>query len=364
MRLINGGNRCSGRVELDYNGAWGTVCDDNWDLVDAAVVCQQLGCGWAIQALNASYFQKGTGPIHLGQVKCSGLESYLWDCPAERTPDCGHTREAGVICSDHQAWRLTGGLDACAGRVEVYYRNIWNTVCDSSWYQDEANVLCRSLGCSEKASTPRVPFNHTLLGKMYYECSGDEDSLASCKWRYNKATLCDQFRAAGVICNGSLGLENWTDTTVTPAVTPAVTSVSLLPSPCWTRPENWDLKPSYQTLHVICVILGLLLFLAILSHIITILLRRRKKNGTLGMADIASTAEQDCAISSASISAPVLVNHSMQVSTTGVHNDYREIPTSLPKGEGLTTFSSPLVNCESGPGNSSFNSSDYDDMWS
>uniref|UniRef100_A0A8D2KT54 SRCR domain-containing protein n=1 Tax=Varanus komodoensis TaxID=61221 RepID=A0A8D2KT54_VARKO len=107
LRLMDGGSSCSGRVELEYNGAWGTVCDDNWDLADAEVVCQQLGCGWAIQAVNASHFQKGTGPIHLDEVKCLGNESYLWNCPSEENQDCGHKEDAGVICSAKSTFNLT-----------------------------------------------------------------------------------------------------------------------------------------------------------------------------------------------------------------------------------------------------------------
>ncbi|XP_039389242.1 T-cell differentiation antigen CD6 isoform X6 [Mauremys reevesii] len=99
VRLVGGGSCCEGRVEVEVDGVWGTVCDDAWDLDDAEVVCQQLKCGWAIQAPVASSFHKGTGPIHLDEVSCAGNESQLWDCPAERSHDCGHKEDAGVVCS-------------------------------------------------------------------------------------------------------------------------------------------------------------------------------------------------------------------------------------------------------------------------
>uniref|UniRef100_A0A493TIM7 T-cell differentiation antigen CD6 n=1 Tax=Anas platyrhynchos platyrhynchos TaxID=8840 RepID=A0A493TIM7_ANAPP len=201
LRLAGGRSRCEGRVELRQAGVWGTVCDDGWDLADATVVCRQLGCGWALHARGDASFGRGSGPILRDEVSCGGHEQRLWECPATGEHDCHHKEDAGVVCSEHQEWRLAGGRDGCAGRVEVFFRGTWSTVCDSSWYQMEAGVLCHTLGCGEPLERPSFP--HTLPTKMLYVCSSWQPSLAHCRWTYNKSAPCHQSRAAGVVCNGT-----------------------------------------------------------------------------------------------------------------------------------------------------------------
>lgn len=43
FRLVGGSDSNSGRVELNLNGTWGTVCDDEFNSAAAKVLCQQMG---------------------------------------------------------------------------------------------------------------------------------------------------------------------------------------------------------------------------------------------------------------------------------------------------------------------------------
>ena len=102
LRLIGGSSYNEGRVEVNYNGEWGTVCDDGWDNTDAGVVCRQLGFGSSGAAIGSAGFGQGSGSIWLNNVICIGNESILASCGhaginISRT--CNHLNDAGVRCN-------------------------------------------------------------------------------------------------------------------------------------------------------------------------------------------------------------------------------------------------------------------------
>ena len=88
-------------MEVNYNGEWGTVCDDGWDDTDAGVVCRQLGFESSGTAIGSAGFGQGSGPILLDSVTCIGSESTLASCGHPGVgivTSCDHSRDAGVRC--------------------------------------------------------------------------------------------------------------------------------------------------------------------------------------------------------------------------------------------------------------------------
>ena len=104
IRLVNDNTAeegYEGRVEVYYNGTWGRVCGDEWDLNDAEVLCRELGLGLAIDAKSKKSYGDGSGTFWLSKVNCTGTESSIVDCPHSEwgINDCNHSNNAGVRCA-------------------------------------------------------------------------------------------------------------------------------------------------------------------------------------------------------------------------------------------------------------------------
>ncbi|KAG7264229.1 hypothetical protein CRUP_014130 [Coryphaenoides rupestris] len=134
IQLINGTTPCSGRVEVLHEGEWGTACDDSWGLQEAQVVCREMKCGSALAAKNHAYFGQGSGLIVLDDVGCKGHEMSLKECPHAGFPnDCSHLEDAGVICSDCVCQHLPPGSE----RLRPVGQQPWRlTFRPSNWGND------------------------------------------------------------------------------------------------------------------------------------------------------------------------------------------------------------------------------------
>uniref|UniRef100_A0A8B9T079 SRCR domain-containing protein n=1 Tax=Anas platyrhynchos TaxID=8839 RepID=A0A8B9T079_ANAPL len=207
VRLVDGAGRCAGRVEIYYQGRWGTVCDDAWDLADAAVVCRHLGCGWALEAAGSARFGEGSGQIWLDGVNCSGAEAALWDCPAEAwgQHDCGHKEDAGVICSEFMALRLENS-DGCSGRLQVFYNGTWGSVCSNSMTTKTVSLVCKELGCGNEGDLETDSNYAKLSGTAWLdrvECGKSNSSFWQCPSAPWDPQSCDDSREeTHITCNG------------------------------------------------------------------------------------------------------------------------------------------------------------------
>ena len=101
VRIVDGPTKFEGRVEVNYNGEWGTVCDDGWDLNDAQVVCTELRYGPPVAAQHSAFYGQGSGQIWLDDVNCGGTEGTIGNCSHRGwgIEDCSHSEDASVNCT-------------------------------------------------------------------------------------------------------------------------------------------------------------------------------------------------------------------------------------------------------------------------
>ncbi|XP_071836934.1 scavenger receptor cysteine-rich domain-containing protein DMBT1-like [Apostichopus japonicus] len=203
VRLVGGVNPREGRVEVYHDGQWGTICDDGWDDNDALVICRQLGYGDVGTGWQSAKYGRGSDPIWLDDIACSGSEMQIEDCGsiAWGEHNCGHSQDASVHCG---TVRLVGGAFPQEGRIEVYHDDQWGTICDHEWDGKDTSVICRQLGYSDIGiSRGNATFGEGS-GQIWLDempCSGLEYHIQHCdrlEWGIHN---CGHDEDAGVSCN-------------------------------------------------------------------------------------------------------------------------------------------------------------------
>ncbi|KAL3854704.1 hypothetical protein ACJMK2_013962 [Sinanodonta woodiana] len=214
IRLVNGPDTQSGRLEVNINGVWGTVCDDVFTDVDATVVCRQLGLPIrGATAVGYARFGQGDGPIHLDDVGCRGIESTLGACVYSRTHNCHHSEDVGVVCnavnSSVTQVRLVGGKDVLEGKVEIMHSGFWGTICDDSFTIMAAKVLCRMLHLpTDRADVLNAnQFNAANTSSLdiwldEVKCFGNESNIFDCSHNNWRVTDCSHNEDVAIRCAG------------------------------------------------------------------------------------------------------------------------------------------------------------------
>ncbi|XP_041694747.2 soluble scavenger receptor cysteine-rich domain-containing protein SSC5D-like [Coregonus clupeaformis] len=98
VRLVNGPTSCSGTVEVFYRGEWLVLCTGWWSMIEAKVVCRQMGCGNATAESGGPMVEEGRGGVMV--ESCNGDESTITRCDISGGPGvCNGEYYHNVMCS-------------------------------------------------------------------------------------------------------------------------------------------------------------------------------------------------------------------------------------------------------------------------
>ena len=95
------------------------------------------------------------------------------------------------------------GRNSAEGRIEVFVRGRWGTVCDDGFDIKDAHVICRMLGFSP---AQRITKFGTGTGQIWLDnlrCNGNETSINQCPHRWIGSHNCGHSEDIGVVCTTS-----------------------------------------------------------------------------------------------------------------------------------------------------------------
>ncbi|CAA9998715.1 unnamed protein product [Nesidiocoris tenuis] len=240
-------------------GKWGLICDDQFDLNDAHVVCRHIGYPLGAKEIRKHQATSLTDKVNtflIDDLNCNGNETTIADCAHNGwgVHDCSQEEAAGVVCktvenecslnywqcrgaaeciplgflcdnvpdcqdksdedpvncNDHFSVRLvgTGGVSrsnkVTEGRLEVKRFGVWGTICDDDFGAREAEVICNSLGFKGPAKAYKEAAFGAGTGVIWMDqvhCFGNESSVKDCMHDSWGQTNCKHDEDVAVACS-------------------------------------------------------------------------------------------------------------------------------------------------------------------
>ena len=103
----NGRSYTQGYVQIQYNGEWGSICDDDFNRNNngANVVCKMMGFLYGTYSstykqVSIATARKAGENMHLDNVVCNGNEMSIDQCAHNGwgEENCDHSEAVGVRC--------------------------------------------------------------------------------------------------------------------------------------------------------------------------------------------------------------------------------------------------------------------------
>ncbi|KAL4239223.1 CD5 molecule-like [Mactra antiquata] len=213
VRLVGGHSSGTGLVELFVKGEWVTVHNLYFNDNEGKVVCRMLGYNDSVVKVydnGNDLFGTVVGNSVLHNFDCHGDETDLNQCssPNSWNPSSSyHSNDVGLSCEATQL-RLVDGDTKQSGRVEFFFNGAWHSICDDSFDDTDARVICNNLGFSStgvakafKGSHYGQGFGDTVISRL--NCQGSETDIKYCSATWSLKSTCNHRNDAGVSCGGT-----------------------------------------------------------------------------------------------------------------------------------------------------------------
>ncbi|XP_013858798.1 scavenger receptor cysteine-rich type 1 protein M160 [Austrofundulus limnaeus] len=237
IRLVGGGSRCNGRLEINHGAEWKGVSDDARTHSFAGEVCKQLDCG---------------SPVSLRYKDLMSVKE-VWELNA----DCGgspltkcvtgitfSTDSTEVTCSD--SVRLVNGTGLCSGRLEINFNQSWFSVSEDGFDQQRAEVVCRELDCG-----PPSVLHGVLYGEpeaptwtKAFQCKGTETAL----WDCGGSIRTYSGKAVGLRCSDAIRLVG--------GASRCAGTLEMIHQKQWRPVVDWNNQWNKTTAAAVCAQLG------------------------------------------------------------------------------------------------------------